>query len=719
MKKILMAGIVCILCIFACVFVLQGAMAQTAPKEITVKLDTTMYLMGGNTQFVLQSGSTNYKVSNRVPTAKGPYSFTTTVNMPENADLRLLALPDSLDTYFSIVSQEFKNNTLTVTLGRKIGIAISNIKNGATFIDFGPKHNIPNGVRLRLLDENDRFLRYSYSAYDFTQSTRLQWFKDLTPGNYLIEIDTVPNAYKNYDLSTQYQLHIAEDGQPTLQVFDGTIEKLHNPQGATDSRFDGSPVSKLLTGTKHPFFLLINKKAKASKWIENTGILQKQLQAGVGDIVNYQITVPIYNDHNVLLSFGKYIHFGVRTNVGFEDVLDSHLEYVENSLECLLNGTATTEFHASYDATAHKITVLDQSTTNVVEFDFDNAIDLGQDKILTLKFKARVIAGNESILNTIGDDITEIVPAVELSVKKEWLGGATLLAAANMQDFLEYFTVEAYRGEDLVFTEPAKLYMKEGSFQVADNKDFAFTLHYLPMYSKEDLKNPVAQRIKLKYSIIEHLPDEWKMFTPQYDIVEGIRTVRNQYQSALVNFNLKKVWNMQANSEEYIPQFVLIQSLDKQETKYSFHKQSTTLLDSAGKTYVFTMAGKEHVPQVNVQNNEYQILGLPKTNQNGLAYHYRVEEVDIIHHAQSVLQNFTVESKAVTQQGEFFQQVIENKQIPPNSTPPVSPTPTLTLPPTSNVPKTGDSSLAFSMLWCVLSLVGMVIVLHKKYKHTI
>ena len=290
----------------------------------------------------------------------------------------------------------------------------------------------------------------------------------MLPGDYIVRIDKVPDKFKDFDTSRDYKLHIAKDGKPTMEIYQEQGYAYANPYGGIDkARFDDSIRGKIISGTKTPFLLLINKKSQDKKVIidnENKTELY-QTQKNIGDEIEYKITRSISPDHNFVFRYDKYVNVGAKTDLSFEDALDKRLEYIDRSLYIKVDGKPSDEFEAEFDKNANKIVVQDKSKTDLVKFDFNTATKMPANKTLEVGFRAKVKnfgKENQSIYNSFGTT-TEITPNIELKCNKKWYGGNELLKNLEPEKFIENFEVEGYFGGEKIATYNAKDYLKPKS----------------------------------------------------------------------------------------------------------------------------------------------------------------------------------------------------------------------------------------------------------------
>lgn len=433
--------------------------------------------------------------------------------------------------YYSMGIQKYDNDskTLTMNMGRKIYFNISDIKEDVNYNEFAVKHLV-DGFTLTLYDENDNKIMDSVRAYNVSAYANQNLLSGVSPGTYYLKITKAPGGYQDYDLSYKYKLTVDETGLPKLEIYTSKGYQLSNPYGQENGVATAGHY--IYQGVKTPFLILIGKNYQPEKSIENSTIENSKTQTMVekDDEVEFKIDKKISKDHNVALNFQKYVDIGTKTDQGFSDQLDKRLEYVEGSLKVLLDGNPTEEFKATYDKGNHEVIVKDNTSVNIVNFDFNTPIKLGKDKQLSVKFKVKVKSDEKSIFNTVGNTV-ELIPYVNLVVNKKWEGGSNLLSnfdKVEAEKFIDNFTVEGYEGNKLIINKPAKEFLKKDSLKV-NKPNFSFKLVKLPKYTDEQLKKPLEERTAIEYKIKENLPEEYRKFVSSVTIKGNVFTFVNKY----------------------------------------------------------------------------------------------------------------------------------------------------------------------------------------------
>ena len=350
---------------------------------------------------------------------------------PTDLDIQALALPEDWQRSFSIAGQSYDTSSkkLTVNIGRKLYIKVSNIKAGANYQDFAEKHHVP-GFILDLFDTQGNFLYKSLLAS--TQFGKMAMFPALLPGSYQIKVASAPDGYASYDMSRTYKLEIAPDGMPKLEVYQR--DSHYNLARANGSLDHVEPTDPLLNGVKTPLLLLLPKVNPPEKEVVVNGEGTQKLEVGKDDIVTFKIHKTISPDHNAVVSYGSYVNIGTRLDQGFEDKLDPRLTFQEGSLSLTLDGQPTEDFIASYKPQSHSIEVKDVSQVKLHEIDFNKAIELDPEKKLELTFKVKVKESDEEIINKVGDSTVRLIP-FKITVKKAWQDGNNLYG--NRPEFIE------------------------------------------------------------------------------------------------------------------------------------------------------------------------------------------------------------------------------------------------------------------------------------------
>lgn len=77
-----------------------------------------------------------------------------------------------------------------------------------------------------------------------------------------------------------------------------------------------------------------------------------------------------------------------------------------------------------------------------------------------------------------------------------------------MRDYIDNFQLETWQGKNKIATEPVRKYLRPGSFQQGEGKDFQFSLEKLPKYTPADVEKKPEERVALIYKVTETLPAE-------------------------------------------------------------------------------------------------------------------------------------------------------------------------------------------------------------------
>lgn len=479
------------------------------PLEVLAESDTWKFNIGGKADPQAEKQLS-------LPTASGDYSFDIKASgVPEGGKLSLPELPKAY-MYYGIAGQKFDSatNTLTVTLGKKVYILASNIES-VKYDSFATAY-AKEGFTLGLYDQGGNLVAKSTAtktAYDYPASL----FKAVTPGEYTVRIEDAAPVFKNdYDLSLKYGVSLAENGRLTMKMLQSNSnneEVWANPYGGSDDRFKDDARSRALIGYKTPLLLLVPKKPSFDKVVDQAkypiGEDGKKAYASRGDLIYYRINAKIPGDHRLVVAYGKYVDTGFKNTVTVVDKLDERLELVTESLKVMEGEEVAPDFTASYDPDTREIRLLDNAKTQVAQFDFLKAIKIPAERNLSIKFQVKLKKlGEQPIYNRIPDSETEIIPYLDLLVKKHWEGGDDLLKNVDMRDYIDNFEVETWQGKNKIATEPVRKYLKAGSFQQGEGRDFQFALEKLPKYMPADVEKKPEERVALTYKVTESLPAE-------------------------------------------------------------------------------------------------------------------------------------------------------------------------------------------------------------------
>lgn len=479
------------------------------PLEVLAESDTWKFNIGGKADPQAEKQLT-------LPTASGDYSFDIkATGVPEGAKLSLPILPKAY-VYYGIAGQKFdpETNTLTVTLGKKVYILTSNIES-VKYDSFATAY-AKDGFTLGLYDQGGNLVAKS-TATTAALGYPASLFEAVTPGEYTVRIEDAAPAFKNdYDLSLKYGVSLAENGRLTMKMLQSNSnneEVWANPYGGTDERFSDNARARALIGYKTPLLLLVPKKPSFDKVIDQAkypiGEDGKKAYASRGDLIDYRINAKIPGDHRLVVAYGKYVDTGFKNTVTVVDKLDERLELVTGSLRVMEGETVATDFEARYNPDTREIRLLDHAKTQVAEFDFLKAIKIPAERKLSINFQVKLKKlGQQPIYNRIPDSETAIIPYLDLLVKKHWEAGLDLLKDIDMRDYIDNFEVETWQGKNKIATEPVRKYLKAGSFQQGEDKDFQFFLEKLPKYTPADVEKKPEERVALTYKVTENLPAE-------------------------------------------------------------------------------------------------------------------------------------------------------------------------------------------------------------------
>lgn len=195
----------------------------------------------------------------------------------------------------------------------------------------------------------------------------------LVEGKYTLQ---ETKAVKGYALNNRV-INFEITGDKTAKSLD-EIKVVYDTASNKDLTQDGKFQNFLKpTGNPEDPGKLFNKEVK----VEGTDVYSKDVHANVGQVVEYKATFNVPTD---IKDYAKY---------GFEDVIDSKLDIIEDSITYQVDGKTTTAITSNYDSTTKTIKA---SITDPATF---------EGKTITLIFKATV---NKTAVNkdVIPNDIT-------------------------------------------------------------------------------------------------------------------------------------------------------------------------------------------------------------------------------------------------------------------------------------------------------------------------
>ncbi|MGJ9479817.1 isopeptide-forming domain-containing fimbrial protein [Actinotignum sp. GS-2025b] len=446
-----------------------------------------------------------------IPAGRGDFTTDITVpNLPEGARLSLPELPEAYP-YYAIAKQSYDpaTSTLRVTLSKRVYFTVSDIEK-VTYGDFGVRH-AKSGFELGLYNAAGELVDTSVEEPGMAPR---YLFTKVVPGDYQVRIISAPERFKSgFDLERAQHFRLTETGR--LQVLGLTssspdAETWINPDGGSDTRFDNTPEATALLGFKTPLRMFIPKAPSFTKTIvqQQPQAEVKRSHASLGDAVEFKIAGKIPGDHRLIMKYDKYVDFGIKNTVTVVDELDERLAYVEGSAQVREDGKATTNYAVRYDPQTRRVILEDNDAAHVTNFDFTTRTSYRPEKNLEVTFRAKVREfGTTPLRNIIPGDEVEIVPFLDVLVKKQWTGGGDLIAGVDPDTYLDNFEVESWQGETKIATVPARTYLKENSVMRGEGKNFQFELEKLPMYTPEELAKDPAERTALIYRVTEKLPE--------------------------------------------------------------------------------------------------------------------------------------------------------------------------------------------------------------------
>lgn len=296
------------------------------------------------------------------------------------------------------------------TVGREIYIRVFHLGNGINYFDFATANNIA-GCKMDLYDAEKHLVQTSQQAYHSVFGSMCK-FSGVKPGDYTLKITDAP---EEYDISREYRLKVDKEGKARLEIYqkDG---KYHLAKYIGMPETGGS--TGIYDGVKAPVAVCLGRKTQAKKSILTEKGEKEKLIVGKNDIVKYKITKTIYGDHNTVVNNEKYVNIGAKVDQSFMDELSPDLE-LTGPIQVKLDGQDTQEFVASYDDGNRTITVIDQTQVKVVPIDFNIATELPAEQELEVTFQVKVLKAENTIVNTVDDSTTELIPFT-VKVEKHW-----------------------------------------------------------------------------------------------------------------------------------------------------------------------------------------------------------------------------------------------------------------------------------------------------------
>lgn len=410
----------------------EGGSANKLPVKVIFK--TTMDLNPVSAdQYIFTVNGQEQAITGIEATANfqdGCYGFNCDFNLSDgestdDAEVKLIEIVDrgrfDLGNIFSVLDSNYDKSekVLRVTLGRRIKIAVTDIQNIRDHFNDGG-FAIP-GFSLGLYSSINPTQLIAKSHYENYSQTQV--IDKLQPGSYFIKILGAPEPYKSeYDLDKTYQLEIKQDGTPLLEIYTKNADNSAAYQLASMWGGTAWALKPHLQGIKTLFILPIAPNKLVEKSIYQNSQDIDQVRIGKNDIVEFHLKKEISPDHNTIIYSAVensiFLNAGTYVDQSFKDVLDSRLEFVEGSLNLSLDGEATQEYDARYDAQTHSIVVEDHTHPNIIAFDM-STLEVPPAQKLVVSFKVHVHKADDTIINTVDESTVKLLP-IKVEGHKTW-----------------------------------------------------------------------------------------------------------------------------------------------------------------------------------------------------------------------------------------------------------------------------------------------------------
>ena len=432
-------------------FIVHVKKIETVTKDVTftIKRPYALAKMPG-TLWKISTGCETKTVKIDVPEGRDDITFSQRVTyIKDNPTITLAlqkfpgvgAMPWAGAT--DIVKQTFDEakGTYSATLARLMQIQVITVNDTLTYNGV-VKASLVRNLNFTLTDDNgnnvDTKAEVTTDIHDISTYT----LHNILPGTYKLSLSTTDDATrKAYNLSGDYRITFKDDGTLLMNHLGDGEQASYYAAGASTDAVVGKTT---LAGTKTKFIIALGHNPTFTKSVRvaapGTNKQNKfatSVYANVGDTVEFDITVNLPRDYNILWKFGSFCSFGLKRPLICTDTIDPRLKIDKTSIRVVdKDGKTPDKITAAYDTTARSITckdgrdmlVKDSYNPKDIMASLDKPFGLrAEEDVLHLRFSAVVSSfkregsnTEEAINNIITDSKTTILPYKKLTVKKLW-----------------------------------------------------------------------------------------------------------------------------------------------------------------------------------------------------------------------------------------------------------------------------------------------------------
>ena len=432
-------------------FIVHVKKIETVTKDVTFTLKRPYALaqMPG-TLWKISTGCETKTVKIDVPEGRDDITFIQRITyIKDNPTITLTlqkfpgvgAMPWAGAT--DIVKQTFDEakGTYTATLARLMQIQVITVNDTLTYNGV-VKASLVKNLNLTLTDDNGNNVDTKAEVTTDIHGISTYTLHNILPGTYKLSLSTTDDATrKAYNLSGDYRITFKDDGTLLMNHLGDGEQASYYAAGASTDAVVGKTT---LAGTKTKFIIALGHNPTFTKSVRvaardanNQNKFATSVYANVGDTVEFDITVNLPRDYNILCKFGSFCSFGLKRPFICTDTIDPRLKIDEASIRVVdKDGKTPDKITAAYDTNARSITckdgrdmlVKDPYNPKDIMASLDKPFGLrAEEEVLHLRFSAMISSfkhegsnTEEAIQNIIADSKTTILPYKKLTVKKLW-----------------------------------------------------------------------------------------------------------------------------------------------------------------------------------------------------------------------------------------------------------------------------------------------------------
>lgn len=324
-----------------------------------------------------------------------------------------------------------QKKTYTAKLSRNIQFDIMPVTNDATMEGFS-KAQSPEGLSATLIDDSNGHTVQDVSFVRATVPTKTYgsqpyYLSGLLPGTYTLQLFSADEDVRStYDLSAKYKLSLDKDGFLKVGHLGNDQQTLYYPDGSTTLNQQYNKNNNYFLGSKSAIRIALGQKPSVSKLVrlvqDGKNDFEKKITANMGDTVQFDIAVTLPRDYNLIWRYAypnttPIDIAGHAHALQLNDVIDSHLSLVEDSIEILdgkLKPIKKEDMSCAFDKDKHTLTLTDERPSKVQQIPTSGKQTLAlrnAEETIHLRFKAKVTGFGTSneIENTVEGSTATIV----------------------------------------------------------------------------------------------------------------------------------------------------------------------------------------------------------------------------------------------------------------------------------------------------------------------